>query len=281
MIPREQVAATGWHGALTLRYDRDGPRTRLVERAHSGPLAVQKPFYPEGEAVCHTVPLHPPAGLAGGDRLDLCVQLMSGAHALLTTPGANKWYRSAGPEAAQRLRFDVEDDATLEWLPQETIVFDQARAVMHCDVHLKERSRYIGWEILCLGRTARGERFSRGTVKLSTRLWRNGRPLWLEQGILAGGGPVLTSPAGLAGQPVCGTLLAIADHIPPELLERCRDVAPAQSCAGGITALPGLLVARFLGPSGQAARRYFGQLWALIRPALCGRAACPPRIWNT
>lgn len=281
MIPREQTACEGWRAALGLRYRRSGAWTRLVQREHSGPLGVQKPFYPEGESVCHTVLLHPPAGLAGGDRLDIRVGLAPGAHALLTTPGAGKWYRSAGAEAIQALRFDVEDEATLEWLPQETIVFDGARARMECEVHVSPRGHYVGWEILCLGRIASGERFSRGSVRMRTRLWRAGRPLWVEQGAVMAGSAILDAAAGLASRPVCGTLLAVAQDVSAELVSRCREVEPEEGALCGVTALPDLLAARFLGLTTQGARRYFARLWTLIRPALCRRPACPPRIWST
>src|SRR5271166_1361303 len=118
------AASAGWRGELALAYERSGKRTVLVRRAHRGPLVVQKALYPEGEAVCQSVILHPPAGIVGGDQLALEVDVGDGAWAQLTTPGAAKWYRSAGPRAQQTLAFSVRAKATLEWLPQETIIFD-------------------------------------------------------------------------------------------------------------------------------------------------------------
>src|SRR5712664_2890683 len=113
--------AEAWRAQLHLRFARAGNKTVLLERTSDGPLVVQKPLYPEGEAVCHAIVVHPPGGIAGGDELDLRVSAATGSHALLTTPGAGKWYRSAGPLARQSLQFDV--SGTLEWLPRETIVF--------------------------------------------------------------------------------------------------------------------------------------------------------------
>src|SRR2546423_14099799 len=123
----EPVAAS-WKARLSLSFARDGNRSVLAERSHEGPLVVQKPLYPEGDAVCHAIVVHPPGGIAGGDELRLDVSAAAGAHALLTTPGAGKWYRSAGAQAKQLLSFSLQ--GTLEWLPRETIVFDGALACL-------------------------------------------------------------------------------------------------------------------------------------------------------
>src|SRR5262245_19740882 len=166
----EPVTA-GWKAELSLGFEHADGRTVLANKRHDGPLVVQRALYPEGPQVCHAIVVHPPAGVAGGDELALEVRTANTAFAQLTTPGAGKWYRSAGPWAAQRLSFDVE--GVLEWLPQETIVFDGARADLSTEVRLGRDARYIGWEILCLGRTGSGERFARGTIRLSTRVHRN------------------------------------------------------------------------------------------------------------
>lgn len=281
MIPREQAAAAaGWRAHLKLRYARQGPRTVLAARQHSGPLAVQKPLYPEGHAVCHSIILHPPAGMAGGDQVEIAAAAEPGSHALLTTPGAGKWYRSAGPEAGQRLDFHLDQSSVLEWLPQETIVFDGARAALHTEVRLAPGACYLGWDILCLGRTACGERFNSGSLTLRTRLWSGDKLLWLERGRIEGGGSVLASAAGLGGHPVCATLLAAGQDIGADLLAECR-AAQQGDRNFGITALPRLLIARYLGGSAETARRRFTRLWEVLRPALLGRAATAPRIWNT
>jgi urease accessory protein len=269
-----------WRAELALEYERRGGRTVLSARRHDGPLVVQKPFYPEGDAVCHSIVVHPPAGIAGGDALTIAVQARENAGALLTTPGAGKWYRSAGPWAQQHIAFDVAAGATLEWLPQETIVFDGALAQLRSEIRLVGDARYLGWEVLCLGRTGSGESYTRGECRTRTLIERDGRPLWLERAGIEGGGGALASPAVLAGQPVTGTFVATAPGIERELLLACREPKPA-SGEGAVTLLPGLLVARYLGASSEAAKNYFIQLWRILRPALTGRAAHEPRIWRT
>lgn len=276
--------APAWHAALHLAFARTGERTVLRDNRHHGPLRVQKALYPEGEGVCQAIVLHPPSGIAGGDHLLISATVGTGAHAQLTTPGAGKWYRSGGPEASQRLELTVEEGAALEWLPQETIVFDGARARMETRVRLAADSRFIGWDILCLGRAAAGERFEHGRFDLLCRVERGGAPIWLERGGFDGADPMLASPAGWAGHGVGGTLLCAFPDLPRQaagLLEALRAIAPGDGASHGITALPGVLVARYLGDNSEAARLWFARLWQTLRPACCGRPAVPPRIWNT
>jgi len=270
----------GWRAELALGFERRGAKSVLAARRQDGPLAVQKPLYPEGEGVCHAIVLHPPGGVAGGDELEIAARVGEGAHALLTTPGAGKWYRSAGAWARQSLGFEVARGACLEWLPQETIVFDGALAGMRTEVRLEGDARFIGWEILCLGRTGSGERFARGACRLATEVSREGRPLWHERGRIEGGSPLIESAAGLRGEPVAGTLLASAPEIDDYVLGACRELRPAVG-AGAVTRLPELLVARYLGSSSESARNWFIALWRILRPALLGRESIEPRIWRT
>lgn len=277
------TAPPHWDAEIRLGFARLDDTTRLVERIHRGPLRVQKALYPEGSAVCQAILLHPPSGIAGGDQLHITATVAPGAHAQITTPGAGKWYRSGGAEASQTLDFSVADTATLEWLPQETIVFDGAKSRMQSKISLSGQARYFGWEILCLGRSASGERFTRGHLDLLTRIERDGRPLWLERGHLAGDDPSLSSLVGWAGASVGGTLLATlpAGIEVAALLERCRSIHPADKAEHALTALPGLLIARMLGHNSEAARAWFTELWQVLRPALLDRPAVAPRIWNT
>lgn len=275
--------AGGWSARLQLEYALRQGRTTLVRRRHSGPLQVQKALYPEGSGVCHTVVLHPPGGVAGGDTLRIESSLSAGSHTLITTPGAAKWYRSGGRPSRQTVRLSVADGAVLEWLPQETILFDGAHAEISTRVDLEGSASFLGWEITCLGRTASGERFREGTWRQGTEIRRDGTLVWGEYGLLEGDDPLLRSPVGLAGHPVSATLVAAGLNLSQELLEACRVPRLEEQCPDrcGITLLPGILVARYLGDSSQRARAYFGDLWGVLRPFLTGKNASPPRIWNT
>jgi len=280
MLLHEPVVARGWHARLDLEYARRDQATILASRRHSGPLLVQKALYPEGAQVCQSILVHPPGGIAGGDALDLNCRVGADARVQLTTPGAGKWYRSEGSESAQRLRFEVGSRAVCEWLPQETILFDGARATMETEIDIAAGGRFLGWEVLCFGRTAAGERFRSGQLRMRSRVAVDGRVAWLERGTIAGGAPLLDAAPGLGGHAVSGVLLAAGAEADADLIGAMRRVQPrAGDC--GVTRLPGLVVARYLGPAAEAARNYFTRLWSLLRPALAGREAVPPRIWNT
>jgi len=270
-----------WHARLALDFARHGPRSVLAGNRHRGPLRVQKPLYPEGEAVCHAIVLHPPAGIVGGDCLDIAVNLATGAHALLTTPGAGKWYRSGGPRAWLAQTLTLADGAVCEWLPQETLLFDGASGMQMTEIELAADARFIGVEMLCFGRTASGERFAHGDFSMRTRIRRDRQTLWLERGRVMGNSSLLDSPIGLAGQPVVGTMWAVGPQVDEGLRDACRAITPEVG-TGGVTLLPGgVLIARWLGPACEPGRAWFVRLWAVLRPALTGRVAVTPRIWNT
>src|SRR6185369_4219301 len=128
----------------------------------------------------HVCVLHPPGGIVSGDQLDFDVRVGVGARALVTTPSATKIYRSDGRRAAQRTRLSVARGAALEWLPQETIIFDGARVDLQTTVSLEEGAVFIGWDVQCLGRPAIAERFTSGECKSGLEISRAGRLLFLE-----------------------------------------------------------------------------------------------------
>ena len=270
----------GWHAHLTLGFAKADSRTRLVRRAHEGPLVVQKPLYPEGDDVCQCIVVHPPGGIAGGDDIELRVDVDTGAHAQLTTPGATRWYRNVGAPAAQRIAFQVEHGAVLEWLPQGTIVFDGAHATSDIRVELAGNASYIGWDVVCLGRTASSEQFTQGRWRQRCDIERDGALIWSERMVLDGNSPWLMSPAGLNGAPVFGTFVAMSSAFGDSILKACRALAPSEG-DGAVTRLPGTLVARYRGASSEAAHAYFSAVWSVVRPRVAGRDAVEPRIWQT
>lgn len=275
----DPVLPSGWQAELQLGFTRRGERTRLGRRRHCGPLQVQRPFYPEADGNCHVYILHPPGGVVGGDRLATEVELDPASTALLTTPAATKFYRSAGPTAMQRQNLRAARDATLEWLPQETILYAGARLDSETRIDLADEARFIGWEIVCLGRPAAGEGFHSGACDLRLSLWREGVPLLLERQRLAAGDDSLTAYWGLRGQPVWGTLLA--SPVPAGSERRLTELTAATDPGFSVTTLAGVLVCRYLGPSANHARRLFTRVWERLRPALLGKPACPPRVWST
>jgi urease accessory protein len=251
-------------------------RTRLMHRSHRGPLVVQRPFYPEGE-VCHLYIVHPPGGLVSGDHLTLRLQAQARAHALVTTPAATKFYRARAAAAARLVQILDVQDATLEWLPQETLIFDGAQAHASTRVVLRgAAARFIGWEVVCLGRPASGESFTRGRLHLDFELWRDDEPLLLDRLRLS---PETAPQAawGLGGHSVLGTLMAAPATAADAEAVRSLDDASLLAC----TVVDGALLVRTLAAQGEIARRRLQRVWQLLRPRLLGREALAPRIWST
>lgn len=280
-MPRDDAfQAARWRARLVLAFERRDARTVLATRRHDGPLVVQKALYPEGESVCHAIVLHPPAGIVGGDELVIEMAAGKGAAALATTPGAGKWYRSAGAWASQRVSIDAHDGSTVEWLPQETIVFDGARADIGWEARIGAEARLIAWDIVCLGRTGSGERFDEGRLRTSARLVRDGKLAWTERGTIEPGSTLAASPAGLDGHSVFGTMIVAAPMIEDEWLAAAR-THQAREGEGAVTRMPHVLIARYRGDSSEAAREHFGAIWRELREPVMSRAPAEPRIWRT
>jgi urease accessory protein len=272
----------GWHGSLELIFTRRHDATQLAHNQVKAPLKVQRPFYPEGPEVCHSVILHTAGGVVGGDRLSLNLHLEPQARALITTAAASKIYRSNGPEARQHVRVRVADGACLEWLPQETIVFNSAIYRQDLQVELAPGASWLSWEIVRFGRSARGERFLQGEWRSYTEIWQQGRPLWIDRQWLPAGEEIITSPHGLAGQPVVGSLVWVGSAVSSELVKEARLLWDARSTVGeaGATRIVSGLVCRYRGPSTTEVRNWFTDVWQLLRLSLLGRPAYRPRVWQ-
>ena len=274
------TSAVGWRANLDLVFERRASGTVLTGNRHEGPLLVQKALYPERRDTCHVVVLHPPGGIAASDRLRVSASLQDGARALLTTPGATKWYRSDGPTASQQVELSQHGHGLLEWLPRENILFDGARISTALDVVLSATGTYFGWEILGFGRRASGETWRRGHLRMRTSIRRGGRLLWSEAASVEAGSGFLQSPVGLSGFSVCGTFLIAGYDISDNLLAACREVSDGSARSRtGITRVPDMLIARYLGDSTEDGFMWFTALWTVLRPALTERPACAPRVW--
>jgi len=288
-----------WRAHLDLEFAQRANETIMVRNRHDGPLQVQKALYPERRDVCHIAVLHPPGGIAGGDTLSVRSTLGAGSRVVLTTPGAAKWYRAddagkggdsgnsgdstsggRGHGAEQNLHFSLGRDAVLEWLPRENIFFRGSDISMNLDVALSHSAKYLGWEILSFGRRASGERWDRGRLRMRTCVRRDGHVSWLETAHIDARSGFASSAVGLAGATVSGTFVVAGGEIDDALIKECRDVdASLAEARVGVTRVPGVLIARYLGDSTQDAFHWFTRLWAVLRPAMLGREQCAPRVW--
>jgi urease accessory protein len=270
---------------LNLHYWRDGPRTLALDR-HEGPLRVLQRLYPEGDAVCHHVLVHPPGGIVGGDELMLDARLDAGTHALLTTPGATRFYRSAGPQARQQVRMQVAEGARLEWLPLETIAYRGCDAENQLCFELAPGAQMFGWDVLALGLPAANQAYTHGRFLQQLQL----PGAWLERGLVDGSDALLLdSPLGLAGHKVMATLwFATGDTIERPLAETLVDAArqhieaaPLRGTAGVTRLHERVVVLRALAQRVEPAMQLLQAVWATWRPLAWGLPPCPPRVWRT
>ncbi|MGQ7248909.1 urease accessory protein UreD [Halomonas sp. V046] len=272
-----------WEASLRLGLVAGQGVTRLRDVEHRGPLRVQRPFYPEGrDGSCHVYLLHPPGGLVSGDALAIDVGVQAAAHALITTPAANKLYRADrhGVAWEQHTRLTVEDQGVLEWLPQETIAFDGSRGCQTTEIALQGGARCLGWELLALGRPASQLPFVSGHLEQRFRLTRDGRPLWIERQPLDPAHPRFAGRWGQGGQPVQATLWAVGLDDGAGAIAQLRDALPA-SPRWAATLRHQVLLLRYLGASRSEAWQLCQQAWEVLRPRLNGCAPSPPRIWFT
>lgn len=271
----------GWRARLELEYTSHALRTVISHKKHYGPLLVQKPFYPENE-VCHTYLIHPPGGVVGGDRLELSIKVSQGSHALITTPAANKFYRSAGDTAVLEQNFTLADNIICEWLPQENILFDGSKLDMTTRINLGDHVRFIGWEMTCLGRPASGDNFNSGQSFQKFEIWQNNKPRLIERVQFDSAGLFRTEQWALANYSIAATMVALpADK---NLLSKVRDYIETSNLEDvrmAATLIEDMLIVRGLGKDAETLRESLFSTWALIRPDITGKKPCRPRIWNT
>lgn len=283
-----------WLGHLNLDYRLDGDRTIALDR-HDGPLRVLQRLYPEGPGICHHVLVHPPGGIAGGDELDVHAQLGTGTHALITTPGATRFYKSAGPKAVQRLVAQVGDHARLEWLPLETIAYRGCRAENTMRFELAPTAEMMGWDVLALGLPAAAEAFDspqHPDGEFTQQIELPG--IWLERGcVKARDQHLLDSPLGWAGLRVSGTLwlatgsATMARDRREALLDEARrligQVDPSLGTvhAGATSVHEQTVVVRVLAERVEPLMNLLTAIRGAWRTVAWQLDACPPRIWRT
>ena len=279
------TVANGWRGHLALHYSRDGERTIALDR-HSGPLRVLRRLYPEGPGICHHVLMHPPGGIVGGDVLELDAVLDVDTHAVITTPGATRFYRSAGPWALQQTTLTLAAGARVEWLPLETIAYSGCLAENRLQLQLARGAEAMGWDVLALGLPAADAAFNSGSYRHHLEL----PGVWLERGqIDASDHALLNSLLGFAGHRVLATLWFAAGSAMPAakrdaLLNGARELAAGdslQATTGATSPHPQVVVLRTLAHRVEPAMALLQRARAAWRQAAWQLAGNPPRIWKT
>jgi urease accessory protein len=266
-----------WQGDIDLRFQVQADKTILKRSYAHAPLKIQRPFYPEPN-ICHAVILHSAGGMVGGDRLTYQIDLEQDSQALITTAAAAKIYRSNGAFAQQQISIELGNHAHLEWLPQETIIFDRAQYRQNLRVDLAAGATFCGWEMVRLGRSARQETFTHGCWENALEVWQDGKPLWIDRQRITG--EQWQSHQASAGQPLLGLLVWLGGTVSKELVAQARLLAPQAETDWGVTVLAAGLVCRYRGRDRQAAQTWFVAVWDLLRQAHRQRSACPPRVWQ-
>lgn len=273
-----------WNATLSLDYSLQAGKT-LAHFRHNGPLRILQSLYPEGDAVCHNVLVHPPGGLVGGDTLDIAVTADAGSHGLITTPGATRFYKSAGETALQRTRLRLASGARAEWLPMEALCYSGCVAENHLTLGLEPGAELIGWDVTALGLPSAGKPFEQGSFCQHIEL----PGVWLERArIRADDLLLMNSPLGLAGQRCIGTLFFVSGskldrHRRQLALDLAREVLeahPLSSTAGATSPDAQVVVVRMLAPLVEPAMGLMKQVWKAWRNHFWEMPAPAPRIWS-
>jgi len=277
--------------------------SRLMRVSHSGPLYIQKPFYPEGKDCVHIYPLHPPGGVVSGDELRINLVARDNASVLITTPGATRLYKARKPAAGERSykqklsnQIKISGGSSVEWLPMETIVFNEADTVSKLRVDMDDSSVFSGWEVCCLGLPASDKPFENGHLSFSFEIFNNEKPVLVDKLSFSAKSPVLAAKNGLDNSTVSGIFVAgpggetqnsvnidqVALSV-EQVLESIRNkiIILKASDKFSITYFNGFYLCRYLGSSAEQARELFLEAWRVLRPVLLKRNICPPRIWAT
>lgn len=284
----QAMQAGQWQAFLNLHCQSSTRGTRLISCKHRGPLYIQKAFYPEGKQVAHLYLLHPPGGLVSGDILSINVTIDTDSKALITTPGAGRIYGAREDKKPQRIinQLDIANNASLEWFPLETIIFNGANGQSNTLVELQENSQFIGWDICCLGLPASQAPFEQGSIKQRFEITRHGMPEVIEQlNFTATDVSFLNSPAGLSGYS-CSGFMAIGPFTKEQCAsdEYCQLIESLQAyrindALVGISRVKDWILVRYLGHSSEQAKQCFIHCWQKTRPLLLNKKACLPRIW--
>ncbi|WP_426456070.1 urease accessory protein UreD [Acinetobacter sp. KB005] len=280
-------SAPFWYAQLELGFCFENLRTIMSHRKHHGPVRVQKMLWPERTGVCHAIIVHPPAGIAGGDHLTFEIETKDQAYAVVTTPGAGKWYKTNGKQAFQHIHLHVKDQSILEWVPQETMLFDGALAHSETHIHLDNAASFIGWDMLVLGRQARAERFVQGSYYNQFKLWREHKLLVADTLYFEGEDRWLSSCLGMNNQAVMGSFWAAAPEkyrssfYLEQQLELIRELMMRMQAPVTLTLLDDVVSARFLGNDVRHCHDAFAAIRAKFRRYWFDLEEEFPRIWKT
>jgi urease accessory protein len=233
----------------------------------------------DGKDCQEVVFLNTAGGIAGGDRLHYTLTASDGATITATTQGAERVYRAIGEPGQVTTRIEARGGATLEWLPQQTIVFDRGRLARETEIHCDSTARVLAMDWLLLGRTASGETLRTGEIRDAWRVHRDGRLAWADDFRLAGDIAGQTArPSLLGGCTALATIIYIAQDA-ADHLDRARELLDTTPGKAGATVINGLMVCRFAAEAAADLRRAVTAFLRTFRAGLDGFPLALPRVW--
>jgi urease accessory protein len=308
-IDAEQPCAQNWFASLAMTFAKRANKTALAHSARFGPLGVQRTFYPDTTGCAHVYVLHPPAGIVSGDTLVLSADAKTMAKVLITTPGAARFYRARIADAAsslqtQKVELTVENEASLEYLPMETLVYNKANALNKTTINVEGSGQYIGWEITCLGLPHIGQAFEQGCLTQSITLFHNKKCVFHDNMTISKyddiDNALMDQRVALGGHHVAGNMimydgaanlkqeqLALDTSFTAHLIGLCREAisnfeqALEEDVLIAVTELQNVIIIRYLGSSSEQCRNVFADIWKAVRPVMLNMQGVAPRIWHT
>jgi len=268
-----------WCASLQLQFSLKNNKSFPSFVKHFGPLRVQRAFYPESSNICHSYILHPPGGIVGGDTLDISIELQKYSHAFVTTPGATKVYRSKKYSEINNT-LNLEQEATLEWMPQETLLFSDSWCKQKTTINMHKSSNLCFWDIVCFGMPAINKKFTEGDFRQSLQINIDGKPILIEKNNITGSSDILSKKWGFQDYYIAGILvLYVTEKIDVEVY---RVVASDYSSSiVGITQKGPFIICRALSDDAESMRKCFSAMWRVWRESVLGISAIKPRIWDT
>jgi urease accessory protein len=266
-------AAQRAHGRLALSFAPHGPTTRIQNFYQEGCLKARLPR-PVERGICEAVLMNISGGIAGGDNLGLGITLAANAQAAIATSTAERIYRSLGPPSQIHTQITIGPNASLAYLPQETIFFNGFALNRTLTINLAASASYLGVESLIFGRQAMSETVTQGSLRDRIILIQNGKLTYQDSIRLNG-----NIHAQLQRQAVANGAIAMASLIyaAPDAPARLEPIRAALGNANaGATLMDGILIARILAPSAATLRNY---VTAALR--ICRDGQALPRVWQS
>jgi urease accessory protein len=284
-----------WLANLSLEFTLTPGGTQLTRTKRNGPLTIQKAFYPEGRECAHIYLLHPPAGIVSGDELRINIEVNEKAHCLVTSPGANRFYRAredltiGDSKQIQHCELFINKMAKCENLPLETIIYEGANGFNTVDVHLKKDSNYLGWDMTCLGLPRSDQFYKNGSYTQLNRVYCEDKLIYHDKVGIKPNNKIYKHIAGLNNYSVFATFMAYSsigkftDLERKSLRTKLRDCMVEANAEHkfSISQIRQLLIIRYLGEHAQECKTLFIQLWQILRPLYLNKEANIPRIWHT